>query len=140
MKITGVVYNKDKKPEAFAKVFVSDYKGTITPKKIGSVTGDDGKFELDVTDKDDMYLTAKTSLGEQTITKIKDDVKDYGLYLDVDRSQNLQEVVVTAKRPKTKPNVNVDTSKYKNRIKWTLIILAGIVVIGGTIYIVKKRN
>ena len=33
MKITGVVYNKNKKPESFSKVFVSDFKGSITPKK-----------------------------------------------------------------------------------------------------------
>ena len=140
MKITGLVYNKDKQPEPFAKVFVSDFKGTLTPKKIGVTTDDNGKFVLDTTNKDDIYLTAKNSIGEQTITKIKDDVTDYGLFLDVDRSQNLQEVVVTAQRPKTKPNVQVDTDKYKNRIKWALIILAGIIVIGGTIYIVKKQK
>jgi|688.fasta_scaffold1409505_1 hypothetical protein len=149
MKITGVVLNKDSKPESFAKVFVSDYKGSITPKKIGAITDDNGKFNLDLTNKDGDYLTAKTSLGEQTTSKIKDNVSEYALYLDVDRSQNLQEVVVTANRPtsntstennKPKPNVNVDTSKYKKRIFIGLGILATLIVVGGTIYILRKNK
>jgi hypothetical protein len=140
MKITGIVFNKDKNPEPFTKVFISDFKGVITPKKIGSVTDENGKFELDITNKDDIYLTAKTSIGEQSITKIKDDVSDYSLYLDVDRGQNLKEVVITAKRQEKKPNISVDTSKYKKRITIALIILGAIIVVGGTIYIVKKQK
>ena len=149
MKITGVVYNKNKKPESFSKVFVSDFKGSITPKKIGAITDGNGKFDLDLTNKDGDYLTAKTSLGEQTTSSIKDNVSEYALYLDVDRSQNLQEVVVTANRPtsntstennKPKPNVNVDTSKYKKRIFIGLGILATLIVVGGTIYILRKNK
>jgi hypothetical protein len=149
MKITGVVLNKDSKPESFAKVFISDYKGIITPKKIGAITDDNGKFNLDLTNKDGDYLTAKTSLGEQTTSKIKDNVSEYSLYLDVDRSQNLQEVIVTANRPtsntstennKSKPNVSVDTSKYKKRIFIGLGILATLIVVGGTIYILRKNK
>lgn len=149
MKITGIVLNKYSKPESFSKVFVSDYKGSITPNKIGAITDVNGKFDLDLTNKDGDYLTAKTSIGEQTITKIKDNVTEYALYLDVGRSQNLQEVVVTANRPnsntstennKPKPNVNVDTSKYKKRIFIGLGILGTLIVIGGAIYILKKQT
>jgi hypothetical protein len=129
MKIKGIVYNKDGATELGAKVFISDYKGILTPKKIGTITDDNGKFELDVTEKDDIYLTAKNSIGEQTITKIKDNIFDYGLYMDVDRTQNLQEVTITAKRP-TK----------SNKWKWILISIGGLLVVGTTIYFIKKKK
>lgn len=129
MKIKGVVYNKSGAPELGAKVFISDYKGTLTPKKIGTISDDNGKFELDVTNKDDIYLTAKNSIGEQTITKIKDNVFEYGLYMDVDRTQNLQEITITAKRP-TK----------SNKWKWILITIGGLLVVGTTIYFIKKKK
>lgn len=152
MKITGIVYNKDSQPEPFAKVFVSDFKGTITPKKIATLTDDKGKFQLDVTNKDDIYLTAKTSLGEQTLTKIKNEVNDYGMYLDSDKTSNLQEVTVTAKRPvkepvkepvvesRPNPKVKIDTSKQRKWLRYGLIALAGIVIIGTTIYAIRKNK
>ena len=116
---------------------------------INKIKNTNSNIDLDLTNKDGDYLTAKTSLGEQTITKIKDNVSEYALYLDVGRSQNLQEVVVTANRPtsntstennKPKPNVNVDTSKYKKRIFIGLGILATLIVVGGTIYILRKNK
>ena len=74
MKITGTIYDKGNKPELFAKVVVSDYKGNMTPKKIGATTDDEGKFSLDITNKDDNYLTATSVLGEKVITPIKDNI------------------------------------------------------------------
>jgi hypothetical protein len=131
MKIKGIVYNKNGETELGAKVFISDYNGALTPKKIGTITNDNGKFELDVTDKDNIYLTAKNSIGEQTITKIKDNVFDYGLYMDEDRSQNLQEVTIIAKRP-------IKSNKWK--WKWILIGIGGLLVVGTTIYFIKKNK
>jgi hypothetical protein len=129
MKIKGIVYNKNGATELGAKVFISDYKGTLTQKKIGTISDDNGKFELDVTDKDDIYLTAKNSIGEQTITKIKDNVFYYVLNMDVDRSQNLQEVTITAKRP-------IKSNKWK----WILIAIGGLLVVRTTIYFIKKKK
>jgi hypothetical protein len=129
MKIKGIVYNKVGAPELGAKVFIADYKGTLTPKKIGTISDDNGNFELDITDKDDIYLTAKNSIGEQTITKIKDNLLYYVLNMDVDRSQNIEEVTITAKRP-TK----------SNKWKWVLIAIGGLLVVGTTIYFIKKKK
>lgn len=140
MKITGVVLDKDNKPELFAKVVVSDYKGTMTPKKIGTTTDDEGKFNLDVTNKDDNYLTATSVLGEKSTTTIKDNISDYTIRMGDEKSQQLGEVVVTAFRKKPISNVSVDTSKYKKGIKIALAILTALVIIGSTIYIVKKQK
>ena len=140
MKITGVVLDKDNKPELFAKVVVSDYKGTMTPKKIGATTDGEGKFSLDVTNKDDSYLTATSVLGEKSITTIKNNIFDYTIKMGDEKSQQLEEVVVTASRKKPISNVSVDTSKYKKGIKIALIILTALAIIGSTIYIVKKQR
>ena len=140
MKITGVVLDKDNKPELFAKVVVSDYKGTMTPKKIGATTDGEGKFSLDVTNKDDSYLTATSVLGEKSITTIKNNIFDYTIKMGDERSQQLEEVIVTASRKKPTSNVSVDTSKYKKGIKITLVILTALAIIGSTIYIFKKQN
>ena len=140
MKITGVVLDKDNKPELFAKVVVSDYKGTMTPKKIGATTDGEGKFSLDVTNKDDSYLTATSIVGEKSITTIKDNIFDYTIRMGDEKSQQLEEVVVTASRKKPISNVSVDTSKYKKGIKIALIILTALAIIGSTIYIVKKQR
>ena len=140
MKITGVVLDKDNKPELFAKVVVSDYKGNMTPKKIGATTDGEGKFSLDVTNKDDSYLTATSIVGEKSITTIKDNIFDYTIRMGDEKSQQLEEVVVTASRKKPISNVSVDTSKYKKGIKIALIILTALAIIGSTIYIVKKQR
>jgi hypothetical protein len=139
MKITGFVLNKDSKPESFAKVFVSDYKGSITQKKIGAITDGNGKFDLDVTNKDGDYLTATTSNGSKVISKIKDDIFDYTLVLGDERTQQIKEVVITAQKP-IKPKISVNTSKYKKRITIGLLILGTLIVVGGTIYIFNKQK
>jgi|688.fasta_scaffold579763_3 hypothetical protein len=153
MKITGVVLDKDNKPELFAKVVVTDYKGIMTPKKIGATTDGEGKFSLDVTNKDDNYLTATSVLGEKSTTTIKDNISDYTIRMGDEKSQQLEEVVVTANRknppkppkpPKStepkKPNFQVDSSKYKKRLKIALFVLLGLVLVGGTIYVVRKNK
>ena len=150
MKITGTVLDKDNKPELFAKVVVSDYKGNMTPKKIGATTDGEGKFSLDVTNKDDSYLTATSIIGEKSITTIKDNIFDYTIRMGDEKSQQLEEVVVTADRKKppkppkpTEPkklNIQVDSSKYKKRLKIALFVLLGLVLVGGTIYVVRKNK
>ena len=147
MKITGTVLDKDNKPELFAKVVVSDYKGNMTPKKIGATTDGEGKFSLDVTNKDDSYLTATSIVGEKSITTIKDNIFDYTIRMGDEKSQQLEEVVVTADRKKppksTEPkklNIQVDSSKYKKRLKIALFVLLGLVLVGGTIYVVRKNK
>ena len=140
MKITGVVLDKDNKPELFAKVVVTDYKGIMTPKKIGATTDGEGKFSLDVTNKDDNYLTATSIIGEKSTTTIKDNIFDYTIRMGDEKSQQLEEVVVTAIRKRPISNVSVDTSKYKKGIKIALVILTALAIIGSTIYIVKKQR
>ena len=144
MKITGTIYDKGNKPELFAKVVVSDYKGNMTPKKIGATTDDEGKFSLDITNKDDNYLTATSVLGEKVITPIKDNIFDYTINMGDERSTQLEEVVVTANRKKppkpTKPNFAIDSSKYKKRLTIALFVLLGLVLVGGTIYVVRKNK
>ena len=79
MTITGKVINKDGSVNSGAKVFISDYKGKLTTKKIGTLTDDDGKFTLDITDKDGDYVSASDSLGNLVVSRIKDGINDYNL-------------------------------------------------------------
>ena len=103
--ITGKVINSDGSANSGAKVFVSDYKGTLTPKKIGTISDNDGNFTLDITDKDGDYISASDSLKNLVVSRIKDNITEYFLDMGAGRVQQTQEVVVFApQRPKKKTN------------------------------------
>ncbi len=152
MKIKGKVINRESKPEPFAKVFVSNRDGILTPKKIGSVTDENGNFTLDIANRDGEYLSASV-VGAKTITAINEEINEYLLDLGTDKTQAIKEVTITGKKPVVKPvvtntptsdinkaDIGIDTSKLKKKIKIGLIILLAIVLIGGTIYVVKKTK
>ena len=100
--ITGKVINADGSANSGAKVYISDFKGTLTPKKIGTLSGNDGTFTLDITDKDDGYVSASDSLGNLVVSRLKDNVNDYLLDMGAGRVQQTQEVVVFAPQKKKK--------------------------------------
>lgn len=128
--ITGIVLGKNKEPQIGAKVFVSDYQGKLSPKKIGVVTDSDGKFSLDVTNKDDDYVTASTVEGKTT-SKIKPDVNNYTLDISLGegRVQQHQEIVITGhKKPEEKKKHNY----------WWLILLGSAVIVGVAVKIAKR--
>jgi hypothetical protein len=127
--ITGTVVGKNKEPQIGAKVFVSNYLGKLSPKKIGTVTDENGKFKLDITNKDDQYLTASTFEGKTT-SRIKPEITNYifDISLGDERVQQLQEIVITAKK-----------QPEKKRNYWWLILLGGALVIGITNRIVKNK-
>lgn len=152
MKIKGKVINRERKPEPFAKVFVSNRDGILTPKKIGSVTDENGNFTLDISNRDGEYLSASV-VGAKTITSINEEIDEYLLDLGTDKTQAIKEVTITGKKPVVKPvvtntptsdinraNIGIDTSKLKKKIKIALIILLAIGLIGGTIYVVKNTK
>lgn len=128
--ITGTVIGKNSEPQPGVKVYISDYKGKLTAKKIGALTDAQGNFSLDITDKDDDYLTA-SSIDGMTITKIKPQINNY--ILDISQSegrvQQHEEIVIKPK--KTEP-------KKKKKYWW--LILLGVVVVGGTIYVIAKNK
>ena len=128
MTITGKVINKDGSANSGAKVFVSDFKGTLTSKKIGTLADNDGKFTLDITDKDGDYVSASDSLGNLVVSRIKDGVTDYLLDMGAGRVQQTQEVVVFA------PQRN---QPKKNNL-WIYYLLMGLGVIGMT-YVAYKQ-
>jgi hypothetical protein len=144
--IKGKVIDKQGNPVYGAKVFLSDISGKITPSKIGSITDFDGYFELKIPEKNDgTHLTATSLDGGRNTQRYEPNNEKYEFDLSFSQTQNLQEVTVTANRPiddkiKEKPVINVDTSKYKKRIKIALIILGSIIVLGATIYIIKKNK
>lgn len=127
--ITGTVIGKNSEPQAGAKVFVSNYQGKISPKKIGILTDLDGKFSLDITNKDDDYLTALTLAGKTT-SKIKPEISNYTLDISLgdERVQQHQEIVIKGTKTET---------KKKNY--WWLILLGGAIVVGITNRIVKGK-
>jgi len=100
--ITGKVINSDGSANSGAKVFISDYKGKLTAKKIGTLSGNDGTFTLDITDKDDGYVSASDSLGNLVVSRLKENVTDYLLDMGAGRVQQTQEVVVFAPQKKKK--------------------------------------
>ena len=125
--ITGKVINKDGSANSGAKVFISDFKGKLTTKKIGTLADDDGKFTLDITDKDGDYVSASDSLGNLVVSRIKDGVNDYLLDMGAGRIQQTQEVVVFApQRPKKKNN------------KWIYLLLMGLGALGMTYVAIKQ--
>ena len=129
--IIGTVIGKNSEPQVGAKVFVSNYKGKLTAAKIGALTDANGKFSLDITNKDDDYLTA-SNIDGITVTRIKPEIVDYTLDISQNegRVQQHQEIVIKPKKIEPEP-------KKKNY--WWLILL-GIVVVGGTIYVVSKNK
>lgn len=117
--ITGKVINADGSVNSGAKVYVSDFKGTLTPKKIGVISDENGKFSLDITDKDGEYVSASDSLKNLVVSKIKDGVTDYLLDMGAGRVQQTQEVVVFP--PQKQPQKN-------NR--WIAYILMAVGIVG----------
>jgi hypothetical protein len=125
--ITGKVINADGSANSGAKVYVSDFKGTLTPKKIGAISDDKGNFTLDITDKDGEYISASDSLKNLVVTKIKENVTDYLLDMGAGRVQQTQEVVVFApQRPNKKNN------------KWIYLLLMGLGALGMTYVAIKQ--
>ena len=127
MTITGKVINKDGSANSGAKVFISDFKGKLTTKKIGTLADDDGKFTLDITDKDGDYVSASDSLGNLVVSRIKDGVNDYLLDMGAGRVQQMQEVVVFA--PQKQP---------QKKKRWIFYVLMGLGVIGMTYVAIKQ--
>lgn len=130
MIITGKVINSDGSANSGAKVFVSDYKGTLTPKKIGTIAESDGTFTLDITDKDGDYISATDSLKNLVTSYIKKDVNFYLLDMGAGRVQQMAEVVVFPKQPSP-------TEKKKN-YRWIAYVLMGIGVIGISYVAIKN--
>lgn len=102
MIITGKVINSDGSANSGAKVYVSDYKGVLTPKKIGTISDSEGNFSLDITDKDGDYLSASDSLKNLVVSYLKKDIYNYLLDMGAGRVQQVQEVVVFAPQTKKK--------------------------------------
>jgi hypothetical protein len=127
MTITGKVINKDGSVNSGAKVFISDYKGKLTTKKIGTLTDDDGKFTLNITDKDGDYVSASDSLGNLVVSRIKDGINDYLLDMGAGRIQQTQEVVVFP--PQKQP---------QKKKRWIFYVLMGLGVIGITYVAIKQ--
>jgi len=117
--ITGKVINADGSVNSGAKVYVSDYKGTLTPKKIGVISDENGKFSLDITDKDGEYVSASDSLKNLEVSKIKDGITDYLLDMGAGRVQQTQEVVVFPPQKQAQKN---------NR--WIAYILMAVGIVG----------
>jgi hypothetical protein len=146
MNISGRVIDKKGEPVYGAKVFLSDISGNITASKIGAITDFDGKFNLKLPQNvDGTHLTATTTDGGRKTNVLNPSVDKYEFDLTYSREQNLPEVVVIGTRPKQeeekkKPKIEVDTSKYKKWLKIGLISLASLVVIGTTIYVIRKNK
>jgi hypothetical protein len=127
--ITGIVIGKKSEPQAGVKVFVSNYQGKLSPRKIGVVTDANGKFSLDITNKDDDYITA-SSLEGKTTSKIKPELSNYTLDISLgdERVQQHQEIII--KGGKT-------PDKGKNY--WWIILIGGALIIGITSRIIKRK-
>lgn len=129
--ITGTVIGKNQEPQIGARVFVSNYAGKLSPKKIGTLTDANGNFSLDITNKDDNYITA-SSLNNKTITRIKPEISNYTLDISLgdERVQQHQEIVIKGQKPTEKPKKNY----------WWLILLSAAIVIGVTNKIVSPKK
>lgn len=145
MIIKGLVVNKSNQPEPGAKVYVSNYEYKISPKKIGTITNDKGEFQLDITGRDDEYLTASNGIGEKTRVGIKNDVSEYTLSLAEDKSQTHQGVTITATRPKKEPVITKKTTEDDSKKKISmfgigLAILGLLLIVAGTAYVIKTAK
>jgi hypothetical protein len=128
----------DGTPQSDAKVYISNYQGKITPKRIGAVTNAEGKFVLDIEGKDDNYLSASTGAGNITTTMLNNDVNNYTLDLSISKSTSKGEVVVKPKESKPKENKEPVVKKTN----WLLIGLIGLgVLVAGSVtyYLVKRK-
>ena len=110
------VKNKDGSGEFGAKVYVSDSQSVITPKKIGTTTDTNGDFQLDISQKDGTYLTAKSISGAITKTPIIEGVSDYLLDLSLSKVTTIPEVKVTANKTAQQP-INSAKNETKNETK-----------------------
>ena len=116
MIVKGKVKNKDGSGEFGAKVYVSDSQSVITPKKIGTTTDTNGDFQLDISQKDGTYLTAKSISGAITKTPIIEGVSDYLLDLSLSKVTTIPEVKVTANKTAQQP-INSAKNETKNETK-----------------------
>jgi hypothetical protein len=112
MIVKGKVKNKDGSGEFGAKVYVSDSQSLITPKKIGTTTDTNGDFQLDISQKDGTYLSAKSISGATTRTPIIDGVSEYLLDLSLSKVTTIPEVTITAKK-KNSTTTTTTTCFYK---------------------------
>ena len=128
MIITGKVINADGSANSGAKVYVSDYKGTLTPNKLGAIADNKGAFTLDITNKDGDYISATDSLKNLVVSRIKEGITDYLLDMGAGRVQQEEEVVVFApQKPLPKKNY-----------RWIAYVLMGIGVLGITYVAIKN--
>lgn len=148
MIVKGKVKNKDGIGEFGAKVYVSDSQSVITPKKIGTTTDTNGDFQLDISQKDGTYLTAKSISGAITKTPIIEGVSDYLLDLSLSKVTTIPEVKVTANKTAQQPinsakNETKNETKKRSKFDWVLFGFAGLgalLLIVGGIYVISKKN
>lgn len=136
--ISGIVV-LDGQPQGDAKVYISDQNGKITPKKIGTTSNSEGKFVLDIENKDGYYISASTGSGNIATTMLSNDVNNYTLDLTIGKSTSKGEVVVNPKPGQLKSNETIPTQKKTN---WLLIGLIGLgVLVAGSVtyYFIKKK-
>lgn len=143
MIVKGKVKNKDGSGEFGAKVYVSDSQSIITPKKIGTTTDINGDFQLDISQKDGTYLTAKSISGATTITPIIDGVSEYLLDLSLSKVTTIPEVKITGKKTVQQPTASKNETKKRSTFDWVLFGVAGLgalLLIVGGIYVISKKN
>jgi hypothetical protein len=148
MIVKGKVKNKDGSGEFGAKVYVSDSQSVITPKKIGTTTDTNGDFQLDISQKDGTYLTAKSISGAITKTPIIEGVSDYLLDLSLSKVTTIPEVKVTANKTAQQPinsakNETKNETKKRSKFDWVLFGFAGLgalLLIVGGVYVISKKN
>ena len=144
MIVKGKVKNKDGSGEFGAKVYVSDSQSLITPKKIGTTTDTNGDFQLDISQKDGTYLSAKSISGATTRTPIIDGVSEYLLDLSLSKVTTIPEVTITAKKIQQQQPVSTkNETKKRSTFDWVLFGFAGLgalLLIVGGIYVISKKN
>jgi hypothetical protein len=145
MIVKGKVKNKDGSGEFGAKVYVSDSQSLITPKKIGTTTDTNGDFQLDISQKDGTYLSAKSISGATTRTPIIDGVSEYLLDLSLSKVTTIPEVTITAKKiqQQQQPVSTKNETKKRSTFDWVLFGFAGLgalLLIVGGIYVISKKN
>jgi hypothetical protein len=144
MIVKGKVKNKDGSGEFGAKVYVSDSQSLITPKKIGTTTDTNGDFQLDISQKDGTYLSAKSISGATTRTPIIDGVSEYLLDLSFSKVTTIPEVTITAKKIQQQQPVSTkNETKKRSTFDWVLFGFAGLgalLLIVGGIYVISKKN